>query len=476
MSTTAAGRDTAVDLVRSLCVLGVIVLHALMVGVTVTAQGPAFENAAESGAWLVPVSWALQVMPLFFVIGGFAGITALRRRSTSAAAFAAARVHRLVRPALAVVATAGVLLALLTHTGVADDLVGVAGFRFSQPLWFLGVFLGCQALLPLMVRLHARYRVGALGALAAMAVLVDAARIITGQAAVGLVNMAFVWLALQQLGFFLSDGSIDRIGPRARALAATAAVAVLVLSFQSGFHSPDLIANLNPPTTALLLVGLTHTLLFSLARSRIAVVAERPVLAAFTAFVSQRTMTIYLWHMPVLLALAGVLALFAQQTGGALPAPGGAEWWLTRPAWVAVAVALTALLSVPLARIEASRVRRGLVRADRAAAGVVLGVAGVVVLLAAGTTPVTAAITSVLWLGALIVTSPRPVPAERQLPVHTLSAPARGRRARHRRHPRAGVSVPAGAAPRAARVARHARAARPAPDSGIPRAPEPWRW
>lgn len=200
------------------------------------------------------------------------------------------------------------------------------------------------------------------------------------------------------------------------------------------------------------------------------------MLAAFTAFVSQRTMTIYLWHMPVLLALAGVLALFAQQTGGALSAPGGAEWWLTRPAWVAVAVALTALLSVPLARIEASRVRHGSVRADRAAAGVVLGVAGVVVLLAAGTTPVTAAITSVLWLGALIVTSPRPVPAERQLPVHALSAPARGRRARHRRHPRAGVSVPAGAAPRAARVARHVRAARPAPDSGIPRAPAPWRW
>ena len=75
-------RDSAVDLVRAGCVIAVILLHSLMVGVTVTAQGPVFENAGDSGWWLTPVSWLLQVMPLFFVIGGFSGSIALRRSRT----------------------------------------------------------------------------------------------------------------------------------------------------------------------------------------------------------------------------------------------------------------------------------------------------------------------------------------------------------------------------------------------------------
>ncbi|HWV50507.1 MAG TPA: acyltransferase family protein, partial [Microbacterium sp.] len=143
-----APRDTGIDLVRALCVIAVVVLHSLMVGVTVTDTGPVFANASEGSWWITPLSWMLQVMPLFFVIGGFAGFTAFRRaraRGASAASFVTGRLHRLLVPALAVIAVVGTALVFLAVVGVPADLLRIAGYRYAQPLWFLGVFLLCQA-------------------------------------------------------------------------------------------------------------------------------------------------------------------------------------------------------------------------------------------------------------------------------------------------------------------------------------------
>src|SRR6478609_9841730 len=119
--TAPAGRDRAIDLVRALCICGVVVLHAMVVGVTVTDAGPSFVNASDGTWWVVPLSWALQVMPLFFVIGGFSAATAYRRardRGGDAAGFVAGRVQRLLRPAIVTVGVVGLLLALLASAGV----------------------------------------------------------------------------------------------------------------------------------------------------------------------------------------------------------------------------------------------------------------------------------------------------------------------------------------------------------------------
>ncbi|MFD5225644.1 acyltransferase [Microbacterium sp. NPDC058342] len=407
-------RDRAIDLVRALCIIGVVVLHSLMAGVTLGPEGPVFANAGETGFWLVPVSWLLQVMPLFFVIGGFSGLSGLRaarRRGGSAAAFAASRVQRLLIPAVAAVGTAGMLLTLLRDAGVGDDLVEMAGYRFGQPLWFLGVFLLCQGLLPVMVHLHERAPLRTLGLLAAAALAVDVVRESSGIPAIGFLNLAFVWLALQQLGFLLADGRIDALPVRTRIAAAAGALALLIASFASGVHSPDLVANINPPTTALLLVGVVHTAAFSLLRPRLSALAARPRADAFISFVSARAMTIYLWHMPVVLTLAGVTAVIGLAAGLQLPVPASASWWLTRPLWLACVLAGTVLLAIPLARLERIRPPRGGASARRASAAVIIGAAGVGLLLAAGTTPTTALLAVGCWLLALQLTLTSPVPA-----------------------------------------------------------------
>jgi peptidoglycan/LPS O-acetylase OafA/YrhL len=409
-SVTGGGRDRAIDLVRAVCIVGVVVLHALMVGVSVTDAGPSFFNASEGSWWIVPTSWVLQVMPLFFVIGGFSGATAFRRaraRGGDGVGFVAGRIHRLLLPAVVTIGTAGAMLALLAAAGVDGELVALAGFRFAQPLWFLGVFLVCQALLPALLRLHERAPGLTIGALAAVAVGVDVARMATGIEALGFINLVFVWLALQQLGFFLADGRIDALAPRTRALGATLAVVALALSFASGIHSPDLVANINPPTTALLLVGVAHTALFSLFRAPLQRLAERRGPAAVIEFMSPRAMTVYLWHMPVLLSLAGLTAVSAMVTGMPLPAVDSPSWWITRPLWLAVALATTAFVARRLARVEALPAPRATGPAWRVGIATVAGTAAVAVLLVAGTSVITATIAVILLLGALRIASRR---------------------------------------------------------------------
>ncbi len=397
-------RDTGIDLVRALCVLGVVVLHAMMVGVTVTDAGPLFANASEGSWWITPLSWMLQVMPLFFVVGGFAGYTSYvraRQRGGTPAAFVAGRIHRLLLPAVCTIAVVGIALTALLLHGVPEELVGIAGYRFGQPLWFLGVFLLCQVLLPALAAAHERAPGRTIALLVAAAVVVDAVRIGTGADAVGILNLAFVWLALQQLGFFLADGRIGALTRRTRAIIGLAAVAGLLLSVASGVHSPDLIANLNPPTTALLFVGVAHTMLMSLMRERLNRWSLRPFGMRLRGFVTPRAMTIYLWHMPVLLAMAGASAVFAIVTGIALPEPSSPAWWLTRPLWLAVAFALTGGVVMVFARIEARSAPSHTDATPRLVGASVIGIGAVVGLLVLGATPITAAITVLLMIAAL---------------------------------------------------------------------------
>lgn len=412
-STTSptAARDTGIDLVRALCVLGVVLLHSMMVGVTVTDAGPLFANASEGSWWITPLSWVLQVMPLFFVIGGFAGYTSLLRsqqRGGTAKEFVAARIHRLVLPAVVTIGVVGVALTVLLLNGVPPELVAIAGYRYGQPLWFLGVFLLCQALLPLFAAAHRRAPWITLALLVAAAVGVDAARAATGIDGVGFVNLAFVWLALQQLGFFFADGRIDSLARRTRLVLGVAAAVALVLTFLTGVYSPDLIANINPPTASLLLVGVAHTMLVSIGRDRLSAWSLRPMPTRFRTFVTPRAMTIYLWHMPILLAMAGASAIFALITGIALPEPSSVEWWMTRPLWLATVVTLTAGVAFLLAGIESRRIPSSTRSVRRLVAASTIGTAAIVGLLVVGTTPLTASVAVLLLLISLRLAKPGP--------------------------------------------------------------------
>jgi peptidoglycan/LPS O-acetylase OafA/YrhL len=350
---TRTARDASIDVARAWCLVVVVALHSFMVGVSVAGGAPLLENATDGWGGFAALTWFVQIMPLFFVLGGFSSVTQwsrLRTRGVSASDYLALRMRRLLPPALGAMGVTAVVLLVLSLSGVPADMVAVAGFRMSQPLWFLGVYLLCTALVPLVTAAHrAAPRLTVL-ALAAVVVGVDAARITSGIEALGFANLLFVWLLLQQLGFHLADG---RVSTNRRALLTVAAVALgaLVALCVNGVYSFDLYDNLNPPTAALVLLGVAQLCLFQLARPALRRLhGIRGIATAVTA-IGARAMTIYSWHMLVLIGLAGVLLV---TVGDELPAPLTEAWWLTRPLWIVSVLVIVGLLVAVVGRREAA--------------------------------------------------------------------------------------------------------------------------
>ena len=348
-------RDPAIDAARAACLVVVFLLHAMMVGVSVGPQGPVLENALEGWAGFAPATWVVQVMPLFFVIGGYAGWTQWRRleeRGADAASFVRARLARLVRPAIVLVAVVASALAALAAAGLPADVVATAGYRIGQPLWFLTVYLACSSLVPFMAALHARHPWLTLAALSVVAVAVDGARFATGVEAVGYANLLVVWLLVQQLGFLLADGTIDRMPRGGRLGVVAGALAVLVGMIAAGPYSPDLFANLNPPTACLVVLGVAQLALFTFVRPALRRWAHRPRAQRIIARFGEWGMTLYLWHLPAFVLLAGVMLGLHDAAGMPLPAPLTAEWWWTRPVWLVAAALVTAVVVRGFARWE----------------------------------------------------------------------------------------------------------------------------
>ncbi|MFF2271852.1 acyltransferase [Agromyces sp. NPDC058136] len=410
---TPVRRDPSIDAIRVVLLVVVFVLHAMMVGVSVGPDGPVLENALEGQAWFGPVSWVVQIMPLFFIVGGFAGLThwrAMRARGATAAEYVRARIERLVRPAIALVAVVAAGLVTLSLAGVPGDVVAVAGFRIGQPLWFLAVYLGASALVPFLVGLHERAPVLTPLALLGGVVAVDLLRLSTGIEPIGYANLALVWLLVQQLGFHLADGAFDGLSRRTLGGLAAASLLLLAVLTATGPYPVDMLVNLNPPTFCLVVLGVAQLALFQLVRPRIAAwVRERDATRAIS-FVGERAMTVYLWHMPVLVGLAGLALAANAAIGLPLPDPLSAGWWASRPIWLLVAGVAVAGAVLLFARFErgrraprgegAARVRP--VSGRAAAFDAVLAVTGVVVLLVAGFGPLPSLIALALLGSALL--------------------------------------------------------------------------
>ncbi|WP_082452466.1 acyltransferase [Frigoribacterium sp. Leaf44] len=369
------GRDLVVDLARVFCVLLVVAIHVMMVGVAVDSTGAVVANRPlQEQSWFPLSTWAGQIMPLFFVVGGFASATAwagARRRGDDAGDFVRGRLLRLARPASAVFAVLALALAVAALLGADPDLVDVVATGVGSPFWFLAAYGITQVLVPVMARLHATRPWAPLFVLVVAAVLVDAVRYGTGVTAVGLLNLAFVWLFVQQLGFAYADGLFRRTPRVVLLVVAVVAYAALVPLTAAGPWSDDMLSNLNPPTVPLMVLGVAQICVLSLVHPALSRLMSTSPARAVVFAIGSRGMTVYLWHLPVLIALLG----FLLAVGGPLPQPSTATWWWTRlPIW-ALVIGLTCLVSLATARFE--RPPRALPAGRRRASWWLIGAAAV---------------------------------------------------------------------------------------------------
>ena len=146
-----------------------------------------------SGLWIL--TWLLQVLPLFFYVGGHVHLLSwdrARERGMGIGTFVWRRIRSLAIPALALAVTWIVLGAIVTWAfgiGWMDRVV----LLIISPLWFIAVYLVLIALLPVALWLHHRFDVLVLIWLAGAALVVDVLRLRYGYEAVGWLNMIIVW-------------------------------------------------------------------------------------------------------------------------------------------------------------------------------------------------------------------------------------------------------------------------------------------
>ena len=325
----APRRDLVIDLARFFCLALVVVGHTMMVSPVLHPDGTVTtENTLALQDWFEPIIWIFMVMPLFFVAGGITGLQSWRRlraRGGTGLEFAQARLLRLIRPAAALLAVmfAGLWAARLF--GVEPQVVELIVTGAGMPLWFLAAYLAAQLNIPLLAALHDRSPWLTLAGLTALVVAVDCFR--GGLPLVAYANIVFLWCAVQQLGFILADAPARKPGPSTLVGIIVASNLLLGLVTGLGLYRGNMLVNLNPPTLCLLLLGVAQAAALQLSRPVLAGVAAARWVRAVVGLAGRRAMTVYLWHLPLLAAMAGLLLL----TGFPKPAAGTAGWWWSRP-------------------------------------------------------------------------------------------------------------------------------------------------
>lgn len=365
---TPASRNRYADFLRAVAILAVVFGHWLMAAVWVDAAGQHTANVlgvVKETQWL---TWALQVMPIFFFVGGFSNWISISRTSEPYGAWLRGRLRRLVTPTIPLIAVWGMLGLFGPQVGIPSDLARAGSQTALIPLWFLAVYVLQVAATPLTAAIWRRYGVRAVAYSAVAAMATDAVRVATSTH-VGFANYLFVWGAVYLLGHGWATGTFARPS-RGAMLAVGAGLALVTMTILGPYHVSMVgvpgveFGNTGPPSAALLALGLTQIGLAMALQGPLRRFLSKPGPWTATILVNSSIMTVYVWHMTAMtLTIGAMLAI-----GGPFAAivPGTGLWWATRPLWIALLAVATVPFMAIFQRFERPS-REGSV--DRSTAG-----------------------------------------------------------------------------------------------------------
>ena len=303
---TPATRDRAIDVIRIVSLVGVVVGHTIMATGTIRDDVFIWSNLLTASVAFQALTWVFQIMPLFFFAGVAACVDAWQP-DTSWGNWMMRRCTRLYRPVFYYLAFWVSVLAILRYFLPEHVYEPVAGISI-QLLWFLGAYVLVLAAVPLLARITATgHLLGAVAGTYVFIAAIDAFRINTeGPTWLGYLNLV-AWLIPGMLGVAYRRNLLA--GRRALLLGAVMLAVNLALMWLGpyelslvGIESQHL-KNMTPPS--LLLAG--HAIMmcaFAIAAApAIARWARRPRVWWLTAIGNSGAMTLYLWHIPVLLAM-----------------------------------------------------------------------------------------------------------------------------------------------------------------------------
>ena len=310
---TPPERDRVVDAARAVSLVVVVAGHSIMAVVAWPGGVPVLGNLLASFPWTQALTWLFQIMPLFFVAGGAANALSWERHRARGGEYATwlwARADRLLRPAwvyLAITAVVATVVTLLAPSRTAEPLMVLV----TQLLWFLGAYLLVTALTPLFPRTTPGRAVFVTLALITACGLVDAARFAWGlPEAVGLLNFVLVWTVPAYLGSLRAHGTAARFPHWQVVLAIVAALTVNAVLIQQGPWPVSMVgmpgepvSNMAPPTVVLAIHSFVLAGVLTCLSAPLARLLERPAVWRPVTAVNLVAMTLYLWHLPVLVAV-----------------------------------------------------------------------------------------------------------------------------------------------------------------------------
>jgi surface polysaccharide O-acyltransferase-like enzyme len=350
---TPDSRNRLVDFLRAASILAVISGHWLLAAPYIADGVFRMGNMLELASFSRWLSWGFQVMPIFFLVGGYAnGVSwqAARQKGKSYAVWLDSRMRRLILPVLPLILAWLALAPLGRLLGIDPAFVQAGSKVALVPIWFLAIYTIIILFVPLTHAAWRRFGFASFLVPAALAIGNDALYF-AGFTSVGWVNYLFIWIAVHQLGFAWLDGRLPSSSVRFAfgcfGLVLLTALTVLGPYPVEMISMPDAaFSNTLPPKLPLLALAMTQAGFVLAAERPLREWLRRSTPWTATVLLNGMIMTIYLWHstaMVLVIAAAaalGNLGLDAQ--------PGTPAWWVLRPVWLLVYILALSVL-VPLA-------------------------------------------------------------------------------------------------------------------------------
>lgn len=349
-------RNDYVDLLRGASIVAVVVGHWLLTGIQYRAGE---FNGVDAIAYVSWGSWAtlvLQVVPVFFLVGGFANALSWSRRRTAGTSWAdwlRLRMRRLLGPTSVYLAVSTFCVAVAEVAGVSANNLYQAGWALAFQLWFLAAYAALLVATPALYAAHERWGAAVPVVMSAVAILISAVVIQWRWHLIGWANYVLVWGVFHQVGFAWYEGKFAGRRGRAAALLVGAAVVLTALIRWAGFPVSMVgvpgarIQNASPPSMALLMFGLVQCGVVLVAEPVAArLLARHATVRALAGRGAALSMPIYLWHMaPVV-----VVCVIGYPLGWlAQPPIGSGRWWAQHVIWIGALIVVFVLVLAILA-------------------------------------------------------------------------------------------------------------------------------
>ncbi|WP_423898979.1 acyltransferase family protein [Candidatus Pelagadaptatus aseana] len=357
---TPADRNRYVDFLRALSIFFVIIGHWLIATAVFDESTGALVpvdvlSAIPATQWL---TWLFQVMPIFFIVGGYSNaisIESAKAKNQRYGEWLSGRLHRLLTPLLLLVVVWALLSVIMYIVGAQPETITFASKAALVPTWFLAIYTMIVLLAPASYAFWRRYGWASLAVFIGLAIVMDVLFFQFDIKWPSWSNYFWVWLAVHHLGFAWFDGKLGK--PVVMLAIAIAAIGILGYIIFNGPYplamagSPDkAVSNSLPPKVSLIILGIAQFgLLHAIQKPMQKLLAGRTAWS-LTVLVNSMIMTVYLWHMTILILAFG--ASYLSDGFGMNLVAGSEGWWLSRPLWIGVLAAFLIPLALGLSFLE----------------------------------------------------------------------------------------------------------------------------